>query len=739
MQQPLGINGFGRIGKAIFILLIENETFRVSAINSPGLDINTIESYLKRDSVHKYNTTFSVKIIDNDNFSVNGRVIHVFRDKKAENLDWQTYHIDMVIDATGVYLTQEKLKAHRVKKMIMTAPAKDNTPLYVYGANHEMYHGEDIVSNASCTTNCITPLIAFLEKKYTIINSNFTTIHASTSSQQVVDTASSTSRTCRSIFNNIIPHTTGASSSIFKVVPSMKGKINGTSVRVPVNNVSLVDLNVELENPTTLTEILAEIDRSPYMQVCRENLVSSDYLTTKCPTIVDANACMELGRNNFKFMIWYDNEWSYSNQVIKMAETMVSVHAKASHIAAPCNSCSIDNITLKDKNVILRVDYNVPVDNGVITSDYRIETTIPTINKILASGCSRLVILSHMGRPTKKSDKHSLHVVLKALEKYITPSVGFLPDGLTETSLAILEKADHRVYLMENLRFHKEETAKAVDAGSEAYKVLQQLGNVYVNDAFGCLHRAHMSITGATCPDKAYGYLVEKELNALDVIVKNPEKKKTMAIIGGAKIHDKLELLRGLCEKVDTIYICGGNINAIIKETMSEYYNEISSKKAKIVLMEDGLLANSLSKDDAPRYATIDIVHDTGKFKGFNDISFMMGDGSFYDVGEKSLVTLKKLIDDHSIVFWNGTLGVVEDDRYIKGSASLTMFLCEFMQKSPDNRTIIGGGDTGGFVKNLGDKINQDIASLMTHVSTGGGASIEYITYNTLVGLEQFA
>ena len=124
----------------------------------------------------------------------------------------------------------------------MTAPAKDDTPLYVYGVNNEKYQGENIISNASCTTNCITPVLKFLEDKYKIVNSNFTTIHASTSSQQVVDTANSKNRTCRSIFNNIIPHTTGASSSIYKVIPSMQGKITGTSVRVPVNNVSLVDL-----------------------------------------------------------------------------------------------------------------------------------------------------------------------------------------------------------------------------------------------------------------------------------------------------------------------------------------------------------------------------------------------------------------------------------------------------------------------------------------------------------------
>jgi len=725
-MQSLGINGFGRIGKAIFMLLIEHESLYVAAINAPGINVNTLESYIKRDSVHKCNTNFDVKIIDNNNISINGRVIHIFRDKKAENLEWKKYNIKLVVDATGAYLTQEKIKAHDVEKVIMSAPAKDDTPLFVYGANHESYNNETIVSNASCTTNCITPLLAFLEKNYKIVNSNFTTIHAATSSQQVVDTADSKSRTSRSIFNNIIPHTTGASSSIFKVIPSMKGKINGTSVRVPVNNVSLVDLNVELEKHTTLKELIQEISQSPYMQVSDENLVSSDYMTTTCPTIVDTNASMSLGKNSFKFMVWYDNEWSYSNQVIKMVEIMLKNEQEK-------NNYFIDNIDMTEKNVVLRVDYNVPMDNGVITSEHRIASTIPTIKKILTSKCKRLVIISHMGRPKEKSNKHSLSIVAKALESYIGMSVGFLSDGLTNSSLDTLSLSDHNIYLMENLRFHKEETDKELDTTSEPYKVLQQLGDVYINDAFGCLHRGHMSITGVNYPIKAYGYLIEKELKALDLIVKNPENKKVLAIIGGGKIDDKLELLRGLCEKVDTIYICGGNINALIKEDQyRKYYAFISSKKAKIVLMEDGLMANDIH-DTNPSYETIDIIDNNGNYNDNSKIKLKIKNNSFYDAGVNSQITLQKLIKEHSIVFWNGTLGVVEDKKYSSGSELLLSSLSYFMKNSPENKTIIGGGDTGGFVKKY-----TDISNDMTHISTGGGASIEYITYDTLIGLEQF-
>jgi glyceraldehyde 3-phosphate dehydrogenase len=312
----VGLNGFGRIGKCIFLLLLDNERIQIGAINAPDFNMSKLENYLKHDSVHRYAKDFQIEVVNNDCFRVNGRKVHLLRDRNAASLNWAQYNIDTVIDASGCYLTEEKAKQHSVTKIIMSAPAKDNTPLFVYGANHNLYHGESIISNASCTTNSITPILRHLEEKYGIKNANFTTIHASTASQKVVDTAHSKSRTDRSIFNNIIPHTTGASSSIYKVLPTLQDKVIGTSVRVPVNNVSLIDLNVELDSEISLEKIITGMKTDPYLEVCENNLVSSDFISSKCPSIVDKTACMHLGENRFKLMVWYDNEWSYANQLI---------------------------------------------------------------------------------------------------------------------------------------------------------------------------------------------------------------------------------------------------------------------------------------------------------------------------------------------------------------------------------------------------------------------------------------
>ena len=213
----IGLNGFGRIGKCVFLQLIYNNNMDIKVINAPDFDINNLESYLKRDSVHKYKTSFSIAIIDNDTFEINGKQIHILRNRDANELTWKKYNVDHIIDATGVYLTQDKAKQHDVDYLIMSAPPKDNTPQFVYGANDQQYNGEKIISNASCTTNCISPVLRHLQENYGIKQANFTTIHASTASRKVVDTAHSNRRTNRSIFNNIIPHSTGASKSIFKI------------------------------------------------------------------------------------------------------------------------------------------------------------------------------------------------------------------------------------------------------------------------------------------------------------------------------------------------------------------------------------------------------------------------------------------------------------------------------------------------------------------------------------------
>jgi glyceraldehyde 3-phosphate dehydrogenase len=319
----IGINGFGRIGKCLFLQLMNNDNIVVKAINIPDFDITYFEHYLKTDSNHSYNKKWTVIIINENQVKVGVNIITIFDSRYAENLKWKD--IDYLIDTTGVFLTKEKASKHNVPFFIMCAPPKDDTPQFIVNANEDKYNGESIVSNASCTSNCLIPVLKFLNDNYTIIDGNFTTIHAATASQKTTDTTKMNKRTCRSIFNNIIPHTTGASKSIGKILPDLKSKIIGTSVRVPVSNVSLVDLNVRLDTNITLKEIFVDMEKdADYITLEKKRfMVSSDFMTTTCPSIIDVTGSLNLNNNQFKFVIWYDNEWSYVYKVIKLLEHMV--------------------------------------------------------------------------------------------------------------------------------------------------------------------------------------------------------------------------------------------------------------------------------------------------------------------------------------------------------------------------------------------------------------------------------
>lgn len=706
----IGLNGFGRIGKCIFLQLISHPDIRIRAVNAPDFDISKLDNYLKHDSVHHYDKNFTVKIIDENTFTINGREIALFRNRDAKELDWSLLDINRVIDSTGVYLTTEKAKQHNVEYIYMSAPPKDDTPLFVHGANTQEYKGEKIVSNASCTTNCITPVLRHLHENYGIKSSNFTTIHASTASQKVVDTAHSKSRTERSIFNNIIPHTTGASKAIFKILPFMQDKIVGTSVRVPVNNGSLVDLNVELDKITDLRSIMKSMDLDPYLHVTTHNVVSSDIISHPCPSIIDSKASMELGNNHFKLMVWYDNEWSYASQLIKLVEDSCTYSQQVRNPYFIGNTAK----SFKGKNVVLRLDLNVPMKDGAVTDNFRVTSTQRTICRILNDEPNRLIIVSHLGRPNGIEPNYSLKVILPILQLMLGHEIGFLEDGISEKTMDKLKQAKHKVYLIENIRFHVEETKyDTMEPPYMVHTLAQQLGDSYVNDAFGCAHRNHLSINGMNFGDKSYGYLMNDELKALDSIVHADSNKKVLAIIGGAKVHDKLELLKNLSKKIDHIYVGGGNINALIKDNMDEYLEEIRSNKSKITLMEDGLASENL--DEVPMHLTTEQLDCTA---------------SFFDIGMKSLHTLNQLIEEHDIIFWNGTLGMVEDTRYKNGSAMLVSMLIQKMQRNPDTKIIIGGGDTAGFVNQYEHNFS--------HISTGGGAAIEYLSFNELVGLKMF-
>lgn len=333
----IGINGFGRIGKCCFLqlLLSNDKNIDIKCINCDKLDLKYLSTYLKHDSVHHYPVNFDITIIGEDDFEIcyeNGKkhTIHIFRDRNAKNLNWRDYGVNFVLECTGSYLTIEKCQEHAVDNVLISAPPKGkDVPTFVYGVNHDEYSGQSIVSAASCTTNCITPVLKWFNDNLRIVEGNFTTIHATTASQYTVDIINKNVRTERSILNNIIPHTTGASSAISAVIPSLKGKIHGTSLRVPVSNVSLVDLNLVCEETKyTFNEVMEmlksiEGDIRDVIYVSDENLVSCDFMTTVEPSIIDKRASLDLGPGKFKLMIWYDNEWSYAAQMIRLMKSIM--------------------------------------------------------------------------------------------------------------------------------------------------------------------------------------------------------------------------------------------------------------------------------------------------------------------------------------------------------------------------------------------------------------------------------
>ena len=288
----IGINGFGRIGKCCFLQLINNDKFEITCLNAINISVNEIKDYLTYDSTHSvYDKTFDFTIISENEFKINRHNVKLISERKLSSIKWDTYGCEYVIDATGAFLTAKKYLEYNVNYVVFSSPCKDNTKTYVYGVNDTMYSGDKFVSASSCTTNCLTPMLKILNDAYTIKNCIFTTIHATTASQQTVDIADNSVRTNRSIFNNIIPHTTGASSSVINVMPELKGKINGTSIRVPVVNCSLLDVNVELENDNiTLNDIVNLIEKNSFYKtvydVSHKNLVSCDFITTTAGTII---------------------------------------------------------------------------------------------------------------------------------------------------------------------------------------------------------------------------------------------------------------------------------------------------------------------------------------------------------------------------------------------------------------------------------------------------------------------
>ena len=707
----IGINGFGRIGKCVVLQLLNNAKFNICCINAIGIKVNEIEEYLKYDSTHHYDKNFYFEILSENEFILGKNKIKLFNDRNASKLEWRKYNCDYLIDCTGAYLTTEKCKAHDVDYVIISAPAKDDTPTFIYGVNEKLYDGQSIVSGSSCITNCLSPLLKILNDNYKIKDCVFTRIHSTTSSQFTVDVVDKKLRTSRTILNNIIPHTTVASSSVYNVLPELQGLINGTSIRVPVLNCSLLDVNIYLEEHVKLENIIniikSNINYKKVYDINTKNLVSCDFLTTTTPTILDTSASINMNNGRFKFILWYDNEWSYCAQLIRLAETMFEHNNK---IKSKYYINSLYN-EIKDNKVMLRLDFNVPMLNNTITDDYRIISSIPTIKTILNNNPKYLILSSHFGRPKNKNTKDSLKNIKENIEKYLNQKIEFLDNGISYESLTILNNNltdSLKIYLLENLRFHQEETEyNNIDINSnEIINIYNKMANIFICDAFGCIHREHMSICAPSKFGKqiGYGHLIMKELQNINKLTNT--NKKILCIIGGNKIDDKMPIIN-MFKNISNvkIFVAGG---------IAKYYEESNSNT---YIISDGWGSENLNTDPLK----IDNIKNT--------------ELNTYDIGPKSFEKLIKLINDVDIVFWNGSLGVIEHDFYKKSSVDLV----DYLQSKKNIQVIIGGGETGSLVPNSEkNNIESNI-----YISTGGGALLEYIqeklnTNKNLVGLKMY-
>lgn len=840
--MKIAINGFGRIGTQAFQIALDRG-HDIVAINDPFMTPEYMVYLIKYDSVHgKYLGELSY---DNENIIIDGKKIRVLAEKEPINLPWKELNIDIVLECTGVFTEIENCQGHidaGAKKVIISAPSK-SANMFVMGVNHETYDNSmNIISNASCTTNCLAPLAKVIHDKFGIEEGLMTTVHAVTATQKTVDSVSKKDwRSGRAAISNIIPASTGAAKAVGKVIPELNGKLTGMSFRVPTLDVSVVDLTVKLINPATYEEICNEIkfksetDLKDILGYTEDMVVSSDFIGDSRGSIFDKNAGIMLSDKFVKLVSWYDNEWGYSTMLIKLAEYVYSkmnieninnnletnikndIKVEAELVNAEDinqeqineqekkediekkeiipeekklfednlnkrehkidfssikplsaeieqndkienikteeiqeNNTNINNIinnvtdnipfkekeddgifgkkTIKDidvtnKRVLVRCDFNVPTDNnGNITNIRRLKESIPTIQYLLNNN-AKIILISHLGRPDGKIDeKYSLKNVCNELSNLLGKDIRFIDKNIGEDVKSIVDNMiAGDIVLLENLRFDEREEKN----DDEFAKSLAELADIYVNDAFGCSHRAHASVQAITkyLPSVA-GLLIEKEVKYLNNVINDPERP-FLAIVGGKKVSDKINVINNLIGKVDTILI-GGAMAFTFYKAVGINIGDTPYEADKIDLVKE-IITNAKNKNVRLLFP-IDVV--IGKSLEDRDVQTVQYNQipngfSGYDIGQRSIQNFINEITKSKTVFWNGPLGAFEHEQYSNGTMSIAKALADL-----NGITIIGGGDSISAIETLG------IQDKISHVSTGGGAALEFLEGKKLPGID---
>jgi glyceraldehyde 3-phosphate dehydrogenase len=757
----VAINGFGRIGRQVISAMVEKGVWGKELTVVAVVDVSTDADYfayqLKYDSVHgRFRGEISTEKSspdrkENDVLVVNGHKIRCLpAAKDLSLLPWRAMNVGIVIESTGLFTEADLARGHLAagaKKVLISAPGKGvDVKTIVMGVNDEEYSPakHHIVSNASCTTNCLAPVVHVLMKEGIGIESGLmTTIHAYTATQKTVDGPSKKDwRGGRAAAINIIPSSTGAAKAVGEVIPATKGKLTGMSFRVPVANVSVVDLTFRAARDTSIQEIdqLLRKASTGYLQgvlgVSDEEMVSTDFIHDDRSSIYDARATLENNlkgeKRFFKIVAWYDNEWGYSVRVVDLALKMARMGIdRGDKLALK----GLDQADLKGKRVFMRVDFNVPMEGGKITDDFRIASALVSIRKALDGG-ARLVLASHLGRPAEKGyeAEFSLKPVADRLAELLGKPVTFVPDcvgpGAREAVAAL---KDGEVALLENLRFYPGEAAN--DGAFSAQ--LAALADVYVNDAFGTSHRDAASMTGVprALGGGLAGELVKKEVEIIHRALKSPARP-FVAVLGGAKVSDKVFVVRNLLDLVDEVLVGGAMAYTFMKAAglpvgSSRVETVVLDKKGNekpVLRMAQEILELARAKGKTLVLPIDHVVVQKVEAGATSRVVESLEDGWMgVDIGPRTRELYAQKIAAARTALWNGPMGIFEMKGFDEGTLAVAHAFAR--STSQGGLTIVGGGDSAAAVRQLGfdDKVS--------HVSTGGGASLEMFEGKFLPGI----
>ena len=734
MSTRVGINGFGRIGRDALRAALGRDALEIVAVNDLT-DARTLAHLLKYDSVGG-NLDAEVRAKDGA-LTVNGHAITVLAERDPAELPWKDLGVDLVVESTGLFTDREDAAKHLdagAARVIITAPAKDPDVTIVLGVNEQAYdrNQHHIISNASCATNCLAPVAKVLLDTFGIEHRLMTTIHAYTNDQRILD----------------LPHRDlrrpGPPPSVDRPPPPEPrprsgwccrpcGKLDGLAIRVPTPNVSVVDFVADVERETSKAEV-----NEAFRKAAEGALRGVLGLQRGAAGVGGFQSKSAFGDRRCQPDQRRRQTPGESHRLVRQRMGLclpgmrphrpyrppLTPHDPAKDWTMPLRKRSIQDISLRGKRVFMRVDFNVPLDaQGRVTDDTRIQASVPTIRYATESG-AKVILASHLGRPAGKPDpKYSLEPVGARLAGLLGQDVMMAGDCVgpgVEALVARMQEGD--VLLLENLRFHAGEEQNDPSFARQ----LARLADVYVNDAFGTAHRAHASTAGITrfVSTAVAGLLMQAELEHLGKLLTAPARP-FIAILGGAKVSDKLGLILHLLPRLDQVLIGGGMAytflraqgtpvgSSLVEEEKLEAAREILDQAASLGvtlrLPEDHVVAPRLEAA-----APTQVVPRDGIPSGW------MGG----DIGPQTLATFTQAISAANTIVWNGPLGVCEIEAFAQGTRAIAHAVA-----SAQATTIVGGGDTVAAVNQAG------VAERITHISTGGGAFLELLEGRELPGV----